>query len=236
MNLSQLQEKCDQLVVQYNDEFVALRRDLADAVRAVADLWEPVVTEYGGTVSDLHGMIHCTAVRGMLLLRTVGFRNPDSPPKAGVFAMRYGQGMSALLEDQRGTSIRVRKMPSCVIPEQGERLVVRTGPVPVTPDEQNAGPAEADWVLPFSVPEPEQSLPSGPVEWFVLYSFTPDSVQLAEVFLAAVVGIDSSSTVAILASTPLPRQSEPRQVIAETDDDFSSMLGKAREGDGPSPA
>lgn len=236
MNLSQLQAKCDQLVEQFNGEFVVLRRDLADAVQAVADLWEPVVTEHGGTVSDLHGMIHCTDVRGMLLLRTVGFRNPDSPPKPGVFAMRYGQGMSALLEDQRGTSIRVRKMPASVIPEQGERLIVRTGPVPVTPDERDSGPAEADWVLPFSVPEPEQSLPSGPVEWFVLYSFTPDSVQLAEVFLAAVVGIDSSSTVAILASTPLPRQSEPRQVIAETDDDFSSMLGKAREGDGPSPA
>lgn len=95
MNLSQLQAKCDQLVEQFNGEFVVLRRDLADAVQAVADLWEPVVTEHGGTVSDLHGMIHCTDVRGMLLLRTVGFRNPDSPPKPGVFAMRYGQGMSA---------------------------------------------------------------------------------------------------------------------------------------------
>lgn len=236
MNLKQLQAECDQLVDQFNDEFVDLRRQLSAAVQAVAELWEPVVTEHGGTVSDLHGMIHCTDVRGMLLLHAVGFKNPDSVPPAGVLSMRFGQGMSAVLEDQQGTSIRVRKMPSNVIPAHGERLVARTEPAPVTPSEEDNGPDGAAWVLPFPVPDPDEGIPEGPVEWFVLYSFTPDSVQVAEVFLAAVIGIDSPSMVAIPASTPLPRQVRRRQIVAATDDDFGGFMNESHEADGPSPA
>lgn len=233
MNLNQLQAECDRLVEQFNDDFVELRSQLVKAVQAVAEQWEPVVSEYGGSMSELHGMVHCTNVRGMLLLQVVGLKSPKTVPKRGVLTMRYGQGMSALLEDQQGTTIRVRKMPSNIIPDQGERLVVRVGQDPVTPDEQDAGPEGADWVLPFPVPDQEQPLPDGPVEWFVLYSFTPDAVQVAEVFLAAVVDIDSPSTVAILASTQLPRRVRPRQIVATTDDDFDGVLNNVREGDDP---
>lgn len=235
-----LQPECDQLVDQFHDDFVILRHALVAAVQRVALMWDAAASELGGSVADLHGMIHCTDVRGTLLLHTVGFKNSEHPRMLKDLEIRYGAGMSAVLRDNHGMTIRVRKMPSSVFPEQGERLVVRHEPQPVTPDDLEAGEdgaADSPLVLPFVVPESEEIVPDGTPEWFVLYSFTESAVQVDEVFLAAVVGIDSPSTVAILASTPLPRQSSPRQVVGSDDDDFGGFFeGDARDGDDPSPA
>lgn len=237
MNLvSELQAECDRLVEQFHDEFADLRGILGKVVQVAAEMWEPAVTAAGGTITDLHGQAHCVTVRGLLLLELVGVRNPDDPAPPGPLAARYGQGMSAVLSDGRGSNVRVRRLPVTLIPDQGERLIVRRE---TNPDEgvDSVGSVErpAQLELGFEVPEAvlQSVCPEGPMEWFVLWSFAGDKVQLDEAYLAAVVGIDSPSTMAILASAPLPRKVRARVVVDEADNDFAEFTQEARDGDVP---
>ncbi|MDG3009373.1 hypothetical protein G4X40_04345 [Rhodococcus sp. D2-41] len=232
-----VQEQCDQLVEQFYDEFATLRRDVSAAVKGVARVWE----EHFPDPTDMHGMLYCTSVRGVLLLNRVGGPcNPDEEPPAGVVRTRYGQGMSVVIGDGRGMRSRVRKAPAEFFPERGERLVIRypkdrpDGADVVTQlrGESAADAAEASQTV---LTQEMATLPrtANNFDWFVLWTLSEDGLQVPDVFLAAVVDIDSPSKVVILASTPLPRKARPQVVADEHDDDFGGYFGdQGEEGTG----
>lgn len=204
---------------QWYDEFAALRSDINKAVKVVAQAWEHLWP----SPNDMHGMMHCTDVRGVMLRNRVGFKNPEKEPPAGKFRTRYGQGMSVVLGDGKGMRARVRKAPAEFFPELGDRLVIRA------PKGQSLGEAPVSATDAKLLDQPALSAEMADLprsaekkyEWFVLWTLAPDGVQLGEVFLAAVTDIDSPSQVVIWASTPLPRKAI-RKVPADlgVGDDF----------------
>jgi hypothetical protein len=62
-----------------------------------------------------------------------------------------------------------------------------------------------------------------------------DALHVPEVFLAAVVDIDSPSKVVVLASTPLVRSAAPGQQ-SKRDKEFEEFGKDFEEGSGPDPA
>ncbi|MDO3002873.1 hypothetical protein P5V83_23980 [Mycobacteroides abscessus subsp. abscessus] len=255
MNL-EVQVECDTLVRQHHAALAQVRKDVADAVLKTAELWEPVFSD----PSDMHGQLHCTSVRGLLIkARTdreagVGLPEGEKPAK-GSLTTRCGQGMSAILDDGRGgEGIRVRKAPSKVVAEH-DRLVVypskaqreaalklaEAGARPV------AEKATAD-AVDGGEPEPEvvngqytfggefdqlERKPTG-YDWFVLWTLSPDSLHVLEVFLAAVIGIDDSTNTVIVASAPLPKLVARQEDTS--DNDFEDFGKASEEGTGPAPA
>lgn len=228
-----VQKLCEQIVEQWYDEFAVLRSDIASAVKIVAQVWE----EQYGDPNNMHGQMHCTDVRGMLLLNRVGFSNPDKDPPPGVLYTRYGQGMSVVLRDGQGMRVRVRKAPAEFIPDQGERLVIKVPraaktvePVTVTDAALVEQPALSDEMANLQRTEKKY-------EWFVLWTLSSDALQVTDVFLAAVSDIDSPSQVVIWASTPLPRKERPLSAVDEDVDDFEEF-GKndGEESAGPGSA
>ncbi|UPW15010.1 hypothetical protein M0655_05295 [Gordonia amicalis] len=240
MNLD-LQAQCDAIVEQFYEEFLELRQDVNSTVKQVAQLWEPNFSD----PTTMHGMLHCTSVRGLLLLTRVGGPcNPDEDPPPGVLHTRYGQGMSVVLLDGYGMRIRVRKAPAEFLPEQCERLVIK----PAKAQRAKAQALREKTAAESAAEGPEQptlspemdKLPrtaAGEYEWFVLWTLSMDGLQVPEVFLAAVKDIDSPSEVVILASTPLPRKARPTVVVDTSDDDFEEYRHKQGDtGTGSAPA
>ncbi|WP_405149004.1 hypothetical protein OG308_03250 [Nocardia salmonicida] len=227
MNLK-LQLECDALVRRYAQAFAELRRDVTEAVMRVAEVWEPDFDE----PTNLHGQQLCTDVRGLTLQRRIRREGTTRPS----LSTRCGQGMSVMLEDGHGLTIRVRKAPAEVLADH-ERLVVYPS------SEQKARAAD----IRAAVAAKPKQLTLGPdfdalqqdptgYQWFVLWTLSEDAVQVPEVFLAAVLDIDSSSRVTVLASTPLPRLAGPVSGHTAVDDDFEEFRGQAEEGSGPEPA
>lgn len=62
MNL-EIQKKCNTLVRQDVEMFVQLRSDVVAMVRRTAEVWE----EDFGDPTNLHGQLHCTSVRGLVI-------------------------------------------------------------------------------------------------------------------------------------------------------------------------
>ena len=229
-----LQEQCDRLVEQYYDEFAKLREDVAGVVLEVAQVWSGHFPD----PTAMHGQLYCTSVRGLLLLYRVGdVRNPDEPPPpAGEIHTRYGQGMSVMVKDGRGWYSRVRRAPAEFFPERGERLVLKPPKKSIVGSEGATDPQSA--VQP-SLSQEMAALPrtSPKPDWFVLWTLSEDGLQVPDVFLAAVVDIDSPSMVRILASTPLPRNVRRKPVIDEHDTDFNEWAPPSgEEGTGSAPA
>ena len=242
-----VQQLCDQLVDQFYDEFAELRRDVSTAVKEVAGVWEGHFPD----PTKMHGQLYCTSVRGVLLLNRVGdVRNPEEETAAaGEVRTRYGQGMSVLILDGRGMRVRVRKAPAEFFPEQGERLVIRPPkkkPAQGTPSAvtEIRAESEADAVavaagqsaLSPEMAALERDADEDRYEWFVLWTLSEDGLQVPDVFLAAVVDIDSPSKVIILASTSLPRKARPQQSSGK-DNEFDEFFDdEGKEGMGPSGA
>ncbi|MGC7326262.1 hypothetical protein RA985_14830, partial [Mycobacteroides abscessus subsp. abscessus] len=116
MNLK-VQVECDRLVRQHHEALAQVRKDVGDAVLAVAAIWEPIFSD----PSDMHGQLHCTSVRGLLIKQRmdreagVGLTEGEAPPRSSL-RTSCGQGMSAVLDDGRGgDGIRIRKAPSKVV-------------------------------------------------------------------------------------------------------------------------
>ncbi|MGL5442674.1 MAG: hypothetical protein ACRDDJ_09415, partial [[Mycobacterium] stephanolepidis] len=71
-------------------------------------------------------------------------------------------------------------------------------------------------------------------DWFVLWTLSPDSLHVLEVFLAAVIGIDDSTNTIIAASTPLPKLVTRQEDTSDTD--FEDFGKDSEEDTGPAPA
>ncbi|NGX06105.1 hypothetical protein [Mycobacteroides franklinii] len=255
MNL-EVQVECDTLVRQHHVALSQVRKDVAEAVLKTAALWESVFPD----PSDMHGQLHCTSVRGLLIkVRTdreagVGLPDGERPPKSSL-TTRCGQGMSAILDDGRGgEGIRIRKAPSKVVAEH-DRLVM----YPSKQQREAAlklAQAEAQRVAERAAakaegngePEPEiingqytfggefdqlERKPAG-YDWFVLWTLSPDSLHVLEVYLAAVIGIDDSTNTVIVASTALPKSVAQQGDTSDTD--FEDFGKGGEEGTGPAPA
>ncbi|BAP95224.1 hypothetical protein MMASJCM_0448 [Mycobacteroides abscessus subsp. massiliense CCUG 48898 = JCM 15300] len=123
--------QCDDLVRQHHGAFAQLRKDIAAMVLRAAQIWEAEFPD----PSEMHGQLHCTSVRGLLLQLRIArdgdgaLIEADGPqqsiftPPAGALSTMCGQGMSVVLLDGRGGQFRVRKAPSKVIADR-ERLVI----------------------------------------------------------------------------------------------------------------
>lgn len=244
MNL-EIQKKCSTLVRQDVEMFVELRSDVVAMVRRTAEVWE----EDFGDPTNLHGQLHCTSVRGLV----IKFRKDreakheaEHPAVKLAWTSRHGQGMSAMIEHRHGTQLRIRKAPAEVIAEH-DRLVVYPRPEQLTlAAAQEAAEVtvteDAEEGQRVSMNEPLAEQPTfGPefdalepvptkYRWYVLWTLSKDALHVPKVFLAAVVDIDNPSKVVVLASTPLPRSS------AQADDDFEDYRRDADEGSGPEPA
>lgn len=255
MNL-EVQVECDTLVRQHHAALAQVRKDVADAVLKTAALWEPVFSD----PSDMHGQLHCTSVRGLLIKartdREAGVGLPEGEkPSKGSLTTRCGQGMSAILDDGRGgEGIRVRKAPSKVVAEH-DRLVVypskqqREAALKLAQAEAQRA-AEEVAVKTGGVGESEPEVINGQYtfggefdhldrkptgyDWFVLWTLSPDSLHVLEVFLAAVIGIDDSTNTVIAASTPLPKLVTQQEETSDTD--FEDFGKGSEEGTGPAPA
>lgn len=231
-NVAAVQGQCEQIVDQWYDDFAQLRSDIAAAVKDVARVWE----EFYGDPDNMHGQMHCTDVRGLLLLRRVGFTNPDEDPTPGNLYTRYGQGMSVVLRDGRGMKVRVRKAPAEFIPEQGLRLVLKA---PKPDAAEQAGVTDAEFVTQPALSDEMANLQRADMtyEWFVLWTLSSDALQVTDAFLAAVSDIDSPSQVVIWASAPLPRQERPQAAADGDVDDFEEFGKKdGEEATGPGSA
>ncbi|PQP39350.1 hypothetical protein [Mycolicibacterium austroafricanum] len=210
MNL-RLQRACDRIVQRNQAAFVELRRDVVNTVRRTAQLLEPVFED----PTEIHGQMHCTNVRGLLLKlrldREGGLIGGGIQP---TLRTHCGQGMSVVLTDPERTEMRVRKAPAEVFSEDRERLVVY--PQAVGEQQLSFGPEFDEFAC---VPDSR---------WYVLWTLSQDAVQVPDVFLAAVTGMDDPSRTVVWASAPLPR------VVAQqsgADDDFDDF-GKPEEGSG----
>ncbi|MCV7183489.1 hypothetical protein [Mycolicibacterium murale] len=213
MNLH-LKRACDRLVQNNQAAFVELRQDVVNTVRRTAELLEPVFED----PTQIHGQMHCTNVRGLLLKlrldRESGLVGSDNPLP---LRTHCGQGMSVVLTDRDRIEMRVRKAPAEVFSDERERLVVYPQAVS---DQLSFGP-EYDELA--TIPE---------FRWYVLWVLSPDAVQVPEVFLAAVTGIDDPATTTVWAYTPLPRA-----IAQEPDADDFDDFGRPEEGTGsPNPA
>lgn len=240
---------CNVLIRQNVEMFVELRSDVVAMVRRTAEVWE----EDFGDPTNLHGQLHCTSVRGLVIkLRKDrdAKRKAERPDVALTWTSRHGQGMSAMTEHRHGTQLRIRKAPAEVIAEHN-RLVV----YPRTEQLALAAALEAaDELKVAATAEPEEaqrastdeSAPDQPTlgpefdalepvptnyRWYVLWTLSKDALHVPKVFLAAVVDIDDPSKVVVLASTPLPLSA------AQADDDFEDYRRRdADEGSGSEPA
>lgn len=236
MNLNRVhqspQQTCDELVARYRSELAQVRRDIVAATKRNTEVW-------GGDFPDpaeMHGMMSCTSVRGLLLkIRNGGTRNPEVPP-AG-FHTWCGQGMSVVLKDGKGWQCRVRKAPSEYLEGQGERLVVKkkgptkaSQPAPAFPA---ATSDEAGLAGQLPLGEEFEHLPrsSANYDWFVLWSLAEDAIQVSSVVLAAVQNIDSASQVTIIAQTPLPHEAAARPPQAAPTGDFELWVPQKETGD-----
>ncbi len=247
MNL-EVQVECDTLVRQHHAALAQVRKDVADAVLKTAALWEPVFSD----PSDMHGQLHCTSVRGLLIKQRtdreagVGLPEGEAPPKSSL-TTRCGQGMSAILDDGRGgEGMRVRKAPSKVVAEH-DRLVVYPSKAQreaalklaqaeeaLAGDDKEPGPEIINGQYTFGGEFDQlERKPTG-YDWYVLWTLSPDSLHVLEVFLAAVIGIDDSTNTVIVASAPLPKLVTRQDDTSDTD--FEDFGKGSEEGTGPAPA
>lgn len=226
--------------------FAEVRADVVATVRRTAEVWE----EDFGDPTNLHGQLHCTSVRGLVIKRRKDreakykAEHPDAPL---TWTSRHGQGMSAMIEHRHGTQLRIRKAPAEVIAEH-DRLVVYPRPEQLAlamakeaaePPATPTVPAQGQH---SSTDDPVEEQPTlGPefdalepvptkYRWYVLWTLSKDALHVPKVFLAAVVDIDDPSKVVVLASTPLP------QSAAQADDDFEDYRRDVDEGSDPQPA
>ncbi|WP_288338290.1 hypothetical protein [uncultured Gordonia sp.] len=216
-----LQKTCDKLVRQWNAELVQARTDIADVVQAVGAKWE---TEFGGA-REIPGQMFCTDVRGLLLHRREEREGKKYGRDAkgnlnfapGRLTTRTGRGLSALIGDQCGWETRVRKVPSSVLDDERDRLVI--GPV--------GDPNQ------LSLDEGLGKLERVPrdYDWFILWTLTPTADHMSSAFLAAVSGIDSSKEVIVYAATPLPIKIAKPDDFADGDD-FNDYAGEEAEEGG----
>lgn len=262
MNLD-VQVECDTLVCQHQAAFAQVRRDVVAAVMKTAELWEPVFfvpTLMHGQLhcTSVRGLLikvrmDRESANGVDGTGSVVRR----PLQKGGLRTRCGQGMSVVLCDGRGGEIRVRKAPSRVVADR-DRLVIYPGKQQHEAAKEivEAGAADRRLNDPDSVapvdgdgePEPQvidgqytlggefdrlAPKPTG-YDWFVLWTLSADALHVPEVFLAAVIGIDDSSSTTIVASTALPKEAAPRSDQAE--DDFEDFGEDGEEGTGPTPA
>lgn len=236
MNLNRIdqsaQQTCDDLVSRHQNELTQVRRDIVSATRMSAELWGG----YFPDPTDMHGLLWCSTVRGLLLtIRTGGTRNTEAPPPG--FHTWCGQGMSVVLKDGNGWQCRVRKAPAEYLEGQGERLVVKNKRPASAVTPVSAFPAatvdEAGLAGQMPLSEEFEDLPrsSDNYEWFVLWSLAEDAVQVTSVVLAAVQDIDSSSQVKIIAQTPLPREAAVRPPLAPPAGDFEHWVPQEETGD-----
>lgn len=242
MNL-EIQKRCNALVRQDVAMFAEVRSDVVATVRRTAEVWE----EDFGDPTNLHGQLHCTSVRGLVIkLRKdrEAKQKAEHPEVALAWTSRHGQGMSAMIEHRQGTRLRIRKAPAEVIAEH-DRLVVYPRPeqlalaVAQEAAETAATPplllrgqsASTDEEQPTLGPEFDELEPvPTKYRWYVLWTLSKDALHVPKVFLAAVVDIDDPSKVVVLASTPLPLSA------AQADDDFEDYRRNTEEGLGPEPA
>ncbi|BBY67351.1 hypothetical protein MHEL_55940 [Mycolicibacterium helvum] len=115
------------------------------------------------------------------------------------------------------TEIRVRKAPAEVFAEDRERLVVY--PQATGGEQLSFGPEFDEFA---SVPDSR---------WYVLWTLSPDAIQVPDVFLAAVAGIDDPARTIVWASTSLPRLAQE-----SGDDDFDDFRKPDECSGSPDPA
>ncbi|WP_433661132.1 hypothetical protein ACQPW1_02320 [Nocardia sp. CA-128927] len=221
MNL-QPQLLVDELVRQHDAVFARLHADLHEAVLESATRWADRFSD----PAEMSGLTRCVTVRQTLL-----HMDTSRSAEAGLtMEMSLGQGMSVVLKDRAGHLVRVRKYPSYLL---GKRTrAIRTPP----PGQREAAEAvqlalDEGMAEPVFVLDPTRL----PFELFVLWQLDGEQIGLAEAELAAVVAIDDSKTVRILATAPLPA---PAKFVAPSDpnaddqslfDDFGEFDGDAEE-------
>ncbi|MEV0760399.1 hypothetical protein [Nocardia sp. NPDC050435] len=191
MNL-QSQLLVDELVSQHDAALARLHADLRDAVSESASRW----ADRFPNPADMGGQTRCTTVR-QTLLHMDGTR----PAMArSTMTMSEGLGMSVVLKDQAGHLIRVRKYPSYVLGK-------RTREVQPPPTGLREAAAQArQMALDEGLEEPVFVRDSRmlPFDLFVLWQLDEAEMQLGSAELVAVVAIDDSKKVRLLASAPLP--------------------------------
>lgn len=252
MNLK-VQVECDRLVRQHHEALAQVRKDVGDAVLTVAALWEPIFSD----PSDMHGQLHCTSVRGLLIKQRmdreagVGLAEGEAAPRSSL-STSCGQGMSAVLDDGRGgDGIRIRKAPSKVVAEHDRLVVYPTkqqreaalklqqeearrraeGGVPEVTESGDATPEVVNGQYTFGGEFDRLERKPVGYDWFVLWTLSPDGLHVPEVFLAAVIGIDDSANTVIVASTPLPKLVTRQEDTSDTD--FEDFGKDSEEGAGP---
>ncbi|WP_232661239.1 hypothetical protein [Pseudonocardia sp. TRM90224] len=216
----QLQELVESLVARHEADFALLRADLRDAVSEVASRW----ADRYPVAASMSGHNRCTSVRQTLISM---FARRGEFPFASLRASE-GPGLSVVLQDGLGTKIRVRKWPT-------DNLGQRYRSVETPPPGQSTALEQArQQLLDEGLDAPVFPRPmAGPSEVFVLWWADSDEAELRGAELAAVSGIDSGSSVQILAAVPLP-QLQPTQTAASAspapqgdfdEDDESSQAG-----------
>ncbi|MDR7168946.1 hypothetical protein J2W56_002687 [Nocardia kruczakiae] len=191
MNL-QPQLLVEQLVRQHDAALARLHADLRDAVSESASRW----ADRFPNPADMGGQTRCTTVRQTLLHMDAS--RPATPRPT--ITMSEGLGMSVVLKDPAGHVVRVRKYPSYVL---GKRT--RAIQTPLSGLREAAAWAR-QMALDEGLDEPVfvRDPTTLPYDLFVLWQLDQGEMQLGSAELVAVVAIDDSKNVRLLASAPLP--------------------------------
>lgn len=214
----QHQELVETLVRQHEADFALLHADLRAALPEVAARW----ADRFPIAAEMSGHNRCTAVRQTLLSMFSGRGEAPFP----VLGAGEGPGLSVVLKDGSGTRIRVRRWPH-------DHLQRRIRVVEVPPPGQSEALAHAvdearQQALDEGLDEPVLPRPvAGRFDLFVLWWADQDEAELQGAQLAAVVDIDSSSLVRILAVAPLP---PPTPATAQVTPPAERPLGDFDEG------
>ncbi|MGW4369790.1 hypothetical protein ACWEKT_29495 [Nocardia takedensis] len=180
----------DGLVRRHSAALARLHADLHEAVLESATRWADRFPD----PADLNGQARCVTVRQTLL--SINGGRPASPEAS--LRMSMGSGMSVVLRDTARNRMRVRRYPN-------DHLGDRPRTVLAPPPGRRETVAE-QMILDEGLDAPVFAFDTATLayELFVLWWLEADQIGLAGAELAAVVNIDDSTLVAILAAAPLP--------------------------------
>jgi hypothetical protein len=222
------QHLVDRLVRQHAEDFAYLHHDLTIAVPEVASRW----ADRFPNATELHGMTRCTDARQTLFSIFAGHGDECFP----TLSAKSGPANSVVLTVAGGARIRVRRWPSDHL---GHRVrVVNTPPV----GQREAAAQARQLTLDLGLAEEvlAQAYPANGWGLYVLWWADQDEVMLDGASLTAVLNIDDSSQVQILAATPLPpakrrparAQPAPRSTGPDPQDDFGEFDHGSSSGAG----
>lgn len=194
-----LQGWLDRVVSDHRPSAATLRYDLERVIPKVAEQWKPWFDD----PRDIHGQAFCTDVRQMVLR----VRELRGPMRGDTLLTTCGSGLSVQVSDSRGMDFRVRRWPSKILHGERVRTVVTPGggghPLVRTPAAEGQQMILDEGSGAEMFPAANVTA-AGKPEVFALWWPTEDALGLAEAVLAAVVDVDNSSRVQILATADLP--------------------------------